>query len=196
MTQERFQWNAKELSKIREDLSELDRESLDERAKRYEFIQQEFGPPASMLLLGGIQARLALNEMQSSYIWGNYLSVILNAHIFVEQTLAGPLILSGEDRAAEGGLSAILAKCIEQQNLDQAIADRIDELRRMRIAYFHAHVGLKKRSYMGRLVSKKNTTEWEMIQEDAREAVTIVVDFLRYDSPNHRPGVFGDELGN
>ncbi|MFN3172505.1 MAG: hypothetical protein ACE37E_17610 [Hyphomicrobiales bacterium] len=196
MTQDRFEWNANDLQKIRDDLTELDRNSLSDRAERYQFIQRQFGPPTSMLLLGGSQALMALNEMQGSYIWGNFLSVILNAHIFVEQSLAGPLIISGEDHAAEGGLAAILAKCIEHGSLDDKIAARIDELRRMRIAYFHAHSGLKERSYMGRLISKDFPTEFEMIQEDARDAITIVVDLLRYENPDHRPGVFGDELGN
>ncbi|MEP2706149.1 MAG: hypothetical protein ABJQ71_18900 [Roseibium sp.] len=149
-----------------------------------------------MFLVGGTPALTALNEMQSPYIWGNFLSVIDNAHIFVEQTLGGSLILSGQDKAAEGGLAAVVARSLDYGLIDQEIADRVDELRRMRIAYSHAHVGLKERSYMGRLISKENTLDWEMIQQDAKDAIIIVVDLLRHDSPDHRPGIFGDDLGN
>jgi hypothetical protein len=56
-----------------------------------------------MLLLGGIEAMSALHEMQNCYVTANSMAVVLLAQTFIEHSLAGGLILAGEDETAEAG---------------------------------------------------------------------------------------------
>lgn len=158
-----------------------------DRVARLKFLAAEFGPPTDMLLTGGFGSLLANHEMRWTFVEGHFLATVLVAQVFVEQLLGGRLILAGEDEAAEGGLSRIARRSCELGLLGTYVTDRVLELHRMRIAYGHAHVGLKSRSLMKRFLDQNGTDIWEFSEADARTALQIVVDLLRENSPAWNP---------
>jgi hypothetical protein len=72
--------------------------TIDERLERYKFVWQEFGEPSNMLLGGGVQAALALDEIKLCYIEGYYLAVVLLAQIFIESSLGGSYIMGASPK--------------------------------------------------------------------------------------------------
>jgi len=139
-------------------------------------IYRLFGPPRSMIFLGTMTAD-AYYEMINSYIFGLYLSTIFAAHTMLESAMAFNFALGSEDLIAEGGLAKIAAASLERGFISKETHDRLNELRKMRIAYFHSHVGLNKRSAMSRHLAKR-LHGVEAHRQDAAEALRIVHEFL------------------
>src|ERR1700722_16370577 len=117
-------------------------------------IYRLFGPPRSMMFAGVMTADTYF-EMINAYIFGLYISTIFAAHALIESSLSFGFMFSSEDEViAEGGLGKIIAASFERGHISKELADRLNELRIMRIAYFHSHVGLKQKSAMKRVLDK------------------------------------------
>jgi hypothetical protein len=159
--------------------------SADERLERYKFIWQEFGPPVDMLLAGGIQAYLALEELRLCFMDGYYLATVLLAQIFIENSLGGSYIISGDDKLVEKGFSKLIDQALADNLIDSSLAAQFHQLRRMRNPYVHPKAGTGPGSIMGRMLEKYRDgkvydSPEELAREDAEQAVRTVVDFLRY----------------
>jgi hypothetical protein len=144
--------------------------------KRTTEIYRLFGPPRSMLFMGTMTAE-AYFEMINSYIFGLYLSTIFTAHALIESAMAFNFAIGSEDEIAEGGLGKLSAASLERGYITREVYDRINELRIMRIAYFHSHVGLNKRGAMTRYLDKK-LAPVDAHRKDAAEALRIVYEFI------------------
>jgi hypothetical protein len=161
-----------------------DRDYRRERAsiiRRTRFVYRLFGPPRGMLFSGTMTADLYF-EMINSYINGLYLGTIFTSHALIESTLAFGYILSSQDAVAEGGLGKIVTESRKNNHISQPLCNRLDELRRMRIAYFHSHVGLNKRGAMKRYLDSKLHGH-RLHKNDAETALTIVFEYLEETSP-------------
>lgn len=145
-------------------------------------IYRLFGPPRSMMFSGVMTADTYF-EMINAYIFGLYISTIFAAHALIESSLSFDFMFNSEDEAiAEGGLSKIIAASFERGDISKDLASRLNELRIMRIAYFHSHVGLKQRSAMKRVLDKK-LYGVKLHRSDAVDAIKIVHQFLNETSP-------------
>ena len=69
-------WSTPDRADIAKQLAEADRASFDDRVARVKELYAEFGPPADMLLFGGIEALYALQEMQNCYVTANSMAVV------------------------------------------------------------------------------------------------------------------------
>jgi hypothetical protein len=146
-------------------------------------IYRLFGPPRDMMFSGVMTADTYF-EMINAYIFGLYISTIFAAHALIESSLSFGFMFNSEDEIiADGGLSKIIAASLERGYISQELADHLNELRAMRIAYFHSHVGLKRRSAMKRILDKKLYGE-KLHRSDAMEALKIVHHFLNETSPD------------
>jgi hypothetical protein len=183
----RQKWDVPSDNELRAEIQKADESSLEERVERLRFILEEFGPPADMLLVGGVPSMLAIQELQRSFIDGNFLVCILAAQIFVEHSLGGMYAMSGEDALVDSGFASLINAAEKDGAIDNTIAQRLHILRNMRNPYTHPKVGLHARGYMARLLNSKTYNPYELAEQDAREAIQIVVDYLRYGSPNWTP---------
>ncbi|MHB8272424.1 hypothetical protein [Bradyrhizobium sp.] len=151
-------------------------------------IYRLFGPPRDMLFSGTLTADTYF-EMINTYIFGLYISTVFTAHALIESALSFNFMFDSDDKAiAEGGLSKIIAVSFERGYISKELSDSLNELRIMRIAYFHSHVGLNQRSAMKRYLDKK-LYGVKLHRSDAIEALKIVHQFLNETSP----GFFGRE---
>jgi hypothetical protein len=179
----RFKWPTPSEKYFREKLTEGEHATVSFRVERY--LWEEFGPPADMLLTGGIPALFALEELKRSYAYGNFIATVLLAQSFIEQSLAGSYILCGD--IAQSGFASLVAIARKDDTISAELADAFDRLRRIRNPYIHNIPGLGPRSYMGRLKEAEFVAPEDLIIEDAQFAIRCVVDFLRAGSPNWNP---------
>jgi hypothetical protein len=158
----------------------FDRRGIVARTKQ---IYRLFGPPRDMFF-SGVMTADAYVEMINAYVFGLYISTVFAAHALIESALSFGFMFDSEDEAiAEGGLSKIVAASFERGHISKDLSDRLNELRIMRIAYFHSHVGLKRRSAMKRYLDKR-LYGVKLHRRDALDALKIVHQFLNETSPD------------
>jgi hypothetical protein len=157
-----------------------DRRGVVARTKQ---IYRLFGPPRDMIF-SGVMTADAYFEMINAYILGLYISTVFAAHALIESSLSFNFMFNSKDEAiAEGGLGKIVAASFHRGHISKDLSDRLNELRIMRIAYFHSHVGLKQRSVMRRYLDKR-LYGIKMHRSDALGALKIVHQFLNETSPD------------
>jgi hypothetical protein len=91
---------------------------------------------------------------------------------------------SDDENIAEGGLSKIIGASLARGHISNELSDRLHELRVMRIACFHSHVGLNQRSAMKRYLDKR-LYGVKLHRRDAKDALMIVHEFLNETSPGY-----------
>jgi len=183
----RPRWPVPDIADLQEEVKQVDNATREERASRLRFIKEEFGPPVDMVLVGGVPAMFAIQEMTHSFVVGNFMATVLLAQVFVEHSLGGSFILGGDDTTATSGFAKLINESLSRGDLSADLADRLHELRKMRNPYSHPSPGVTPRSYMGRLREKEVYIPEDLAEQDARFALQVVVDFLRNESPNWRP---------
>jgi hypothetical protein len=152
--------------------------------KRTKEIYRLFGPPRSMMFSGVLTAD-AHYEMLNAYILGLYISTVFAAHALIESALSFSYMFNAADESiAEGGLSKIIEASLVRGHISNELSDRLHELRVMRIAYFHSHVGLNRRSAMKRYLNK-GLYGVKLHRRDALDALNIVHEFLNETSPGY-----------
>jgi hypothetical protein len=147
-------------------------------------IYRLFGPPRSMMFSGVLTAD-AHYEMLNAYILGLYISTVFAAHALIESALSFSFMFDAIDKSiAEGGLNKIIEASLARGHISNELSDRLHELREMRIAYFHSHVGLNPRSAMKRYLDKR-LYGVKLHRRDAQDALKIVHEFLNETSPGY-----------
>ena len=179
-------WPVPPKQKLLADIQEADTASRATRLERLEFLLAEFGPPADMMLIGGIGAMFAIQELQSSFLNGNYMATIFCCQTFAEHSLAGGYALGGQDELVESGFNKLIHQSLADGTISARIAERLHELRQMRNPYTHPRIIQKRQSLLDRLVARKSDPH-SMAERDARDAIQILVDFLRYGCPSWTP---------
>jgi hypothetical protein len=181
----RWKWPRPSLGELTKALQLHGTDATEPRARRLQFVLEELGPSADMLLMGGASAMYAWQELKWTYVEGHFLATVLTAQVFIETQLGGRFILSQEDDAVERGLGELIRRA-EKNGLIPHIAERLRELHKMRIAYGHIHIGLHPRSHMKRILDRQMDPNL-LLEDDAKTAIQIVADYLRYNQPSWNP---------
>lgn len=183
----RFQWPVPDDAFFRRHFIDDETATVQYRIERSKFIWEEFGPPADMLLFGGIPAMFALDELKRSFIYGNFMATIMLAQSFVEHSLGGMYALGRQEDVAAKGFKKLIDQACVDGHVTNELAATLHNLRMMRNPYTHHTVGTGPRSYMERLAQSGHYVPEEMVVEDARIAIRAVVDYLRHGSPHWNP---------
>ena len=187
---ERFKWPVPSDEYFYRHITEDERSTVQYRVERCKFIWEEFGPPADMLLIGGIPSMFALDELKRSYAYGNFMATVLLAQSFIEHLLGGSYCMAGRDDIATKGFAGLVNAALEDGQITTELAEKLHRLRKMRNPYMHHTGGIGKRSYMGRLVEPEFIAPEDLVVEDAKFAIRAVVDYLRHGSPDWNPETF------
>lgn len=156
---------------------EDEKNTRDERLERLREFNDIVGPTGDMLLQGGIQSQLAIHEVANSYVCGNYMAVILLAQAFIEHSLSGHFMMSGEDKIAESSFKKIIDTALETEYLSKELYESLNKLRLIRNPYVHAKVGLKSGSLTRRMMLEKFEYPEEMAKSDAIKAIQVLKEF-------------------
>ena len=184
---ERFKWPIPNDEYLRRTIEEGETSTLEYRIERLRFVWEEFGPPADMLLVGGIPSMFALDELKRSYIYGNFIATVLLAQCFIEHSLGGSYSTAGKDKIANQGFAALIDAALKDGQLTGEVAQVLHTLRKMRNPYIHFIGGAGPKSYMGRLVKQAVVSPEDLAVKDAKFAIRAVVDYLRHGSPDWNP---------
>jgi len=149
----------------------------DERLVRFKELNTIFGPQGDQLLEGGTQASLALHEAANSYVSGNFMAVVLLVQAFIEHSLSGRFVMSGQEKLAESSFKKIIDAANEQSIIEPELHEKLDVLRKIRNPYVHARVGFKNGSLEKRMMDSKCFDSIEMAKLDALESLRILKEF-------------------
>lgn len=184
---EHFKWPVPSDGYLSKIIEEGETSTREYRVDRLRFLWEEFGPPAGMLLVGGIPSMFALDELKRSYIYGNFMATVLLAQSFVEHSLGGSYSMAGKDKIANQGFAALIDSALNDGQLTGELAQTLHQLRKMRNPYIHFIGGAGAKSYMGRLFKQEVVSPEDLVVKDAKFAIRAVVDYLRHGSPNWNP---------
>lgn len=188
-------WPIDSREKLLQNLEAADAQSRENRLEQVEFLLEEFGPPADMLLTGGLGAVFAIHELKSSFLNGNYMATIFCCQTFIEHSLAGRYAMNGQDALVETGFKNLIDRSLLDGCLTEELAKRLHELREMRNPYVHPRILPNRESLLDRMVATTRQLPTNnsddplriMADQDARNAIRIVVDFLRHECPSWTP---------
>ena len=141
-----------------------------------------------MMLTGGLNAALAVSELQSSFLNGNFMATILLCQVFVESSLGGSFAFSGDEEAMLSGFKSLIDRSVAEGRISKALGDRLHDLREdVRNAYGHPRPFLNPRKGLLDRVVERHLPLDKLAEADAREAIQLVVDFLREACPSWAP---------
>jgi uncharacterized protein YutE (UPF0331/DUF86 family) len=149
-----------------------------ERVERFVELNELFGLQGDKLLLGGLQSQLALHEFANSYVNGNFMAVVLLSQAFIEHSLSGEFIISGQNTIAESSFKKIIETALEDKITDQELYESINELRKLRNPYVHAKSGLKNGSLVKKMIDGKFESVEDLVKSDALNALTTLQFFM------------------
>ncbi|GGZ18647.1 hypothetical protein [Shewanella chilikensis] len=149
-----------------------------ERIERLVELNELFGPQGDKLLQGGTQSLLALHEVANSYVSGNFMAVILLCQAFIEHSLSGHFIMSGQNGIAESSFKKIIDSAKEQNYVSTELHNRLNELRLIRNPYVHAKAGLKAGSLDKKILDSGIFEPVEFAKQDSLKSLKILKEFM------------------
>lgn len=141
---------------------------LPERAGRARWLAEiipnrhSFGMP--------LETFYVLDETTSSFIYGNYVAVIVLATSFVEHWLTAKLSARGYQKEASRGLSACINIARAQSLVDPTILDKADRLRLIRNPFVHLKP-FEHEHALDRRSLKLGAHPKSLLEQDAKEAI-------------------------
>jgi hypothetical protein len=150
-------------------LERHDRKTLPERAARVRWLSEVI--PKNLMFGMPLETSLVFKEAKASFVYGNYVAVIVLAASFVEHWFVASLSDRGYQKEASRGLAAAI-QCARANGLvNPLILDKADRLRLIRNPFVH----LKEFGHqhaIGQRMAKTRTFDIPaLLQSDAKEAL-------------------------
>jgi hypothetical protein len=149
-------------------LEKADKRMLSERAARARWLAEiipkrtYFGMPTETFYI--------LDETTSSFIYENYVAVILLATSFVEHWFAAHLSARGYEKEAPRGLSASIQTARRQNLVETLILDKADRLRLIRNPFVHLKP-FEHEHNLGRRSLRLGAHPKAILEQDAKDAI-------------------------
>jgi hypothetical protein len=150
-------------------LERRDRKTLPERAARVRWLSGVI--PKNLKLGMPLETGLVLNEARASFVYGNYVGVMVLAASFIEHWFVASLSERGYQKETSRGLAAAI-QCARVNGLvNPLILDKADRLRLIRNPFVH----LKEFDHqhaIGQRMSKTRIFDIRaLLESDAKEAL-------------------------
>lgn len=158
-------------------LEEDDERTRPERAERAAWIASFGWPEGGRMLYGGLAGLAPWDELQRTFINGEYLATILLGQAFLEQNLAGFLDLVGRDPVGRAGLAGILSAFRDRGWITDTDFDVLDRVRRLRNPYAHYQEAQHEDNLLRRAMRERRDHE-VLIERDARAVVRALFHLL------------------
>ncbi len=133
--------------------------------------------PREMIFYGGFVAGHAYGESQAAYINGCFIACVILCQIVLEHTLCAFFALEGRDDLRRASFQRLLQEAVPRY-LNDAERDAFDSVRPIRNSYVH---GGDERAVLelGRRAEQQGSTMIEMLEQNARVALSAVARLLR-----------------
>jgi hypothetical protein len=145
-----------------------EKKTLPERAARVRWLSGVI-PRAGMLM--PLETGLVFEEAKASFVYGNFVAVIVLAAAFIEHWFLASLEARGYHKEASQGLAAAII-CARRNNLvDSIILDQADRLRLIRNPFVHLREFDHKHGINQRMARTRNFDIGAFLENDAKEAL-------------------------
>lgn len=168
--------------KLEATLERIDRRTLAERAARARWVRRTV--PKYTSFVTPIQTYFVLREVTSSFIYGNYVAVIVLATSFVEHWFAANLGGRGYQKEASRGLAASISVARAQGLVDDWVLDKADQLRMIRNPF--AHLKSSGHEYnLDRRSLRMGADPESVLENDAKDAIIAMYAVALYAFSRH-----------
>lgn len=152
-----------------------------------------------VMLPAGTASGQSYIEARASYVVSNFLATVVLAQGFLENLLGGHLILQESIQPIHGTLpresgqlherprfKMILEKAVEDGLISSSMIPRIEKLIDMRNPLIH-HRAVSDPSHLMRRAMAENISESDLLEEDAKFAISLIVEIAHTAMQNMMP---------
>jgi hypothetical protein len=146
-----------------------EKKTLPERAARVRWLSGVI--PRDRMFGMPMETGLLFEEAKASFVYRNFVAVIVLAAAFIEHWFLASLEARGYHKEASQGLAAAI-NCARRNNLvDSIILDKVDRLRLIRNPFVHLKEFDHKHGISKRMASTRNFDITALLETDAKEAL-------------------------
>lgn len=146
-----------------------EKKTLPERAARVRWLSGVI--PRDRIFGMPVETALVFEEAKGSFVYRNFVAVIVLATAFIEHWFLASLEARGFHKEASRGLAAAI-DCARRNNLvDSIILDKADRLRLIRNPFAHLKEFDHKHRISERMASTRNFDITALLENDAKEAL-------------------------
>lgn len=156
------------LEDLKELIKEFDRDSLVERAERYDFLLSLESRHENVMFHGKIPL-LAFEAAGNSYINAKFIGSVVLAQIVIEQSLSQMFNASGVN-SRNWNFPQLLKEAQKENWITEEEHDSFDVLKDIRNPYVHYKNPLSKHTLMKRMIDS-GEDENEVLEKDAKHAL-------------------------
>jgi hypothetical protein len=155
-----------------------ERRTLPVRAARVRWLSEVI--PRNRMFGMPLETGLVFEEAKTSFVYGNFVAVIILAASFVEHWFIASLGNRGYQKEASQGLAAAI-KCARHNNLvDAIILDKVDRLRLIRNPFVHLKEFDHQHGINQRMAKLRNFDIQGLLEADAKEALIAMYGVAAY----------------
>lgn len=177
MQKDLFGNNVENGDSFKNELLEFDKTTFNERLSRFKYFYNCF-PEYNNISFGSDESYRIFNEVQSCFINGEYISVVILALSFIERRFQESLNIQGFETESKYTLNTILKIFKGNSAIPDYFIDKVDELRMKRNPFVHLRNVLDKDNLFSRSISKNRDTE-ATLEKDAKDAISLMFESLR-----------------
>jgi len=146
-----------------------EKKTLPERAARVRWLSRVI--PRDRMFGMPMETALVFEEAKASFVYKNFVAVIVLAAAFIEHWFLAGLEARGYHKEASQGLAAAI-NCARRNNLvDSIILDKADRLRLIRNPFVHLKEFDHKHRIGQRIFTTRNFDVTALLENDAKEAL-------------------------
>jgi hypothetical protein len=157
-------------------LTNEDRVTHEDRLSRMQWLASQT-PNANYLRFDGWLTKSLYEEARYSFVYAQFLGVIMLGLSFIEHTLAAMFYASGRNDLQRAGMSTLLMEAVEDRWLTPTEFENLDHAREIRNRITHFRPPLHDHSIEYRSVTE-NEMPYTLIENDARHVMEAVFRLL------------------
>ena len=155
-----------------------ERKTLPQRAARVRWLSEVI--PRNRMFGMPLETGLVFEEAKASYVYGNFVAVMVLAASFIEHWFTASLSNRGYQKEASQGLAAAI-KCARRYKLvDSIILDKADRLRLIRNPFVHLKEFDHQHGINQRMAKTRNFDIQGILEADAKEALIAMYGVAAY----------------
>ena len=158
-------------------LSREDESCFSERLERLCWLERQAPIAEHWLFRGGLMSKYLFEETRYSFVYGQYLAVIVLGTAFVERMLAAEFYASGRGDLERASISKLLEESRELGWLSVVEYDAFERARQIRNPVTHFRHPMHHEGIDRRMV-EENEHAYNLIEQDARTIVGAVMHML------------------
>ncbi len=158
-------------------LSREDEICFAERLERLRWLEKQMPPADYLKYHGGLMSKYLFDETRYSFVYGQYLAVIVLGVAFIEKMLAAEFYASGRNDLERAGISELLKEAGELAWLSADEYDAFERARQIRNPVTHFRRPLHREDIDRRMV-EENQLAYTIIEQDARTIIAAVMHMI------------------